>query len=406
MPKLVRTKDSKHEQFQIAVKELGQGWSVQNHRGKVFLKLRLSGLKPQSVKLDFLWEKGSFKAAERRIEKIYNLTLEGHDLKTAANIAAGNAPQVDRDWNSYLSNFKVWKIKHDTNISDYTWKHDYLPVLKMAVALLEGKKAPSNSADLIDACIRDWETGSPARTRRTNNLCQFLSYCVERENVPVAWSPPLNRKKHIGRKSANAKSQKVDALTDEDILFLINGMPNTPAGARWVAAIMIMAVYGLRPVELKHLHVKTDKRTGKPYLWCSYEKRAGAGVTNPRKLDPLPVAGQNWNLLWRLQNDEIELPPLNGKAGVGDAALKYFKKRPAFKTLQEKLAKKEERIGSYSFRHSYSLRGHNHGIDSGSVADAMGHTLECHLRAYTWASSETRARAFEKARKLAITLRA
>jgi len=400
MPKAINTSDWERS-LRKQVRTKIQGWTVRKSpRNKVQIEIR----KPtyQTVSLPFVWNELNAGDAYIRISRIYNLTLEGHDLKTAAKIADGNAPKIERDWSACLENFKTWKIRHGTNIISYTWKHDYEPVLKYATSLLEGRNPPTNSADLIDACIRDWEPGSPTRTRRTNNLCQFLTYCVERENAPIAWNPPVNRKQHIGRKSAKAKSFKVDALTDEEILFLINGMPNTPAGARWVAAIMFMAVYGLRPVELKHLHVKTDKRTKKPYLWCSYEKRAGGGVTKPRKLDAFPVAGQNWNLLWRLQNDEIELPPLNGKAGVGDAALKYFKKRPAFKELQEKLAKKKERIGSYSFRHSYSLRGHQYGIDSGSVADAMGHTLECHLRAYPWASSETRAKAFEKARGVAI----
>ena len=400
MPELVREKGSWHEHFQLAVKDLAQGWGVQNHRGKVLLKLRVKGEKAQAVKLDFLWEKGSSKAAERRIEKIYNLTLEGHDLKTAANIAAGKAPKIERNWSQSLANFKTWKMEYDNNIAEGTWKHDYLPVLKMAVELLEAKDAPTNAPDLIDSCIRDWESGSESRTRRTNNLCQFLSYCVERENVPISWTPPVDRKSHIGRKAANIESQKVDAISDNEILALIAGMPDTPAGIRWANAIKIMALYGLRPVELKHIHIRTDKKTGEDYLWCSYEKRAGAGVTKPRRLDPLPVGEENWNILMALKTKLIELPPLNGKGGVGDAALKYIKKRPVYKDLKRTLAQRGERFGSRSFRHSFSLRGHRLGVDSGSVAEAMGHSLETHWRAYPWASPETRAQAFQKARDL------
>jgi len=406
MPKLKRKKGDWAENFQHAIKDLGQGWSVVDHRGKVLLFLRVKGEKAQSVKLGFLWEKGSSKAAERRIEKIYNLTLEGHDLKTAANIADGKAPKIERNWSQSLGNFKTWKMEYDTNIAEYTWKHDYLPVLKMAVEHLEAKDAPTNAPDLIDSCIREWKSGSESRTRRTNNLCQFLSYCVERENAPISWMPPANRKSHIGRKAANIKSQKVDAISDNEILALIAGMPDTPAGLRWANAIKIMALYGLRPVELKHIHIRTDKKTGEDYLWCSYEKRAGGGVTKPRRLDPLPVGEENWNILMSLKTKLIELPPLNGKGGVGDAALKYIKKRSIYEDLKKTLVQRGERFGAYSFRHSYSLRGHKLGVDAGSVADAMGHTLECHLRAYPWASSETRAQAFQKARDIAIAMRA
>jgi len=110
--------------------------------------------------------------------------------------------------------------------------------------------------------------------------------------------------------------------------------------------------------------------------------------------------------LWRLQNNEIDLPSLKGKGGVGDAALKYFKKRPAFRELQEKLAKRGERIGSYSFRHSFSVRGHQRNIPSGDIASAMGHSLETHLRSYPWATSATTKEAFREAERVAIAKRA
>jgi len=400
LPKKKR-KESWEETLKEDIRSLGDGWSVGEDRGKIRLKWRyVEGQKNQSVTLPFLWQSSQRKPATNRIQKIYNLTLEGHDLKTAAKIAEGKAPKIERDWSQSLANFKIWKMEYDTNIAEGTWKHDYLPVLKMAVELLESKDTPTNALDLIDLCVRDWESGSKSRTRRTNNLCQFLSYSVERENAPTSWSPPANTKPHIGRKSANIESQKVDAIRDNEILALIAGMPDTPAGIRWANAIKIMALYGLRPVELKHIHIRTDKKTGEDYLWCSYEKRAGLGVTKPRRLDPLPIGGENWNILMSLKTKLIELPPLNGKAGVGDAALKYIKKRPVYEDLKRTLAQRGERFGTVSFRHSYSVRGHQLNIDSGSVADAMGHSLETHWRAYPWASSETRAQAFQRARNL------
>ena len=393
------------EGLDTQIKGFGKGWSLRKHRDRFLIIHRPGGVQ-KSAPLGLKWHESNSGEAFLRAEQIRKLVKKGLSIKQASKKVIGGSSLTEEDWVGALYRFKEQKIKHDTNISEGTWKHDYSPVLKMAVAFLVGKKAPTNPADLIDLCIREWEPGSPSRKRRTNNLCQFLAYCVERENYSSSWYPPNNRKTHIGRKPANVKTQKVDALTDEEILFLIDGMPQTPAGARWVAAIMIMAVYGLRPVELKHIQVKTNKKTKEPYLWCNYQKRAGAGVTKPRELMPLAVAGQNWNLLWRLQNDEIDLPSLQGKGGVGDAALKYFKKRAAFKELQEKLAKRGERIGSYSFRHSFSVRGHQKNIDAGSVATAMGHSLETHLRSYPWATSETTKEAFRKAESIAIANRA
>ena len=86
-------------------------------------------------------------------------------------------------------------------------------------------------------------------------------------------------------------------------------MPTDEAGQRWADAIRLMAVYGLRPIELKHLHVRTDNKTQELYLFCSYQKRAGGGVTRPRILYPLPVCGHSWTLLQRLQANLLKLPP-------------------------------------------------------------------------------------------------
>ena len=49
---------------------------------------------------------------------------------------------------------------------------------------------------------------------------------------------------------------------------------------------------------------------------------------------------------------------------------------------------------------SVSLRGHQLGIDAGSVADAMGHTLRTHLESYDYAKTTTTKKAFIKAREL------
>jgi hypothetical protein len=48
-------------------------------------------------------------------------------------------------------------------------------------------------------------------------------------------------------------------------------------------------------------------------------------------------------------------------------------------------------------RHGYSLRAYQLGIDPGSVALSMGHSLEVHLRSYPWASGQGAAAAFAKA---------
>ena len=70
-----------------------------------------------------------------------------------------------------------------------------------------------------------------------------------------------------------------------------------------------MAVYGLRPEELRWLRIKDDQ------LWCSYRKSQGGrkgAKTEPRRLYPLfvrDIEGTpiDWNLQGRIQINE-ELP--------------------------------------------------------------------------------------------------
>ena len=402
MPKLKRKSGDWAEYFQRGIKELGQGWSVVDHRGKVLLFFRPKGLKPQSVKLDFLWERGASKDAEARIRKIYNLTLEGHDLKTAAKIASGNAPKIERDWSLCLKNFEQYKTKHENAITQKTFNHDYKKVLTQSVQLLESKNPPTNPADLIDLVIRNWPPGTPTRKRRTNNLCQFLEYCVTRENAPASWQPPTNRKIHIGRKAAKAKTQKKDPITDQEILNLIDQIQSTAAGVKWANVLKLIAEYGLRPVEIKYLHVRTDNKTNEEYLWCSYEKRSGGGITKPRRLEALPIENTQWNLLALLKIGRLELPSLTAKGnGVAELITKYLNRRSCWASLKAKVESRNEQLGTYSFRHSYSVRGHSkYGIDSGAMSDAMGHSLECHLREYPFATTSTTESTFKKARDL------
>ena len=401
LPKIKR-KARWEETLKEDVRSLGHGWSVGEDKGKIRLKWRyIPNQKDQSIMLPFAWAENLRKAATTRINNIYNLTLEGHSLKAAAKIADGKAPKLERDWAACLTNFQTYKTEYENAITLKTFQHDYEKVIKDAIKLLESKDPPTTPADLIELCIKDWQPGTPTRKRRTNSLCQFLEYAVTRENAPVSWLPPKDRKTYIGRKAANTKTQKKDPLIDQEILNLIEDLQTTEAGNRWANALKLLTVYGLRPVELTHLQVKRDNKTNQIYLFCSYEKRSGGGITKPRRLEPLPIENTDWKLLPLLEAKLIELPKLSAEGnGVAEQIRKYLERRSAWISLKAKVKARGEELGTYSFRHTYSLRGHKLGIDSGSMADAMGHTLECHLRSYPFATTATTQSAFDRARNL------
>jgi integrase len=409
MPAVVRAEDWE-KTLRGQVKALATGWSVKEDRGRIRLKIRQPGLPEQSVTLQKPWPKDFDGAGDAyiRIRNIYKLmAAEGYSLKQAALVADGKAPKLteQQDWPGAVERFKQQKLDHGTVIKLPTWEAKYAPVLSDAVAMLASSKPPTTPADLIDRCIRKWDPGSRTRQERARNLAQFLRYCVTREQFPAIWQPPIDLKDHIGRKPADARSQKSDPITDQQIINLLASLPDDDAGRRWADAIRLMAELGLRPVELLHLSVRIAPKTKELYWHCSYEKRAGGGVTKPRRLFPLPPCSDDgrqvqWNLLQRWQARLIKLPPLGSGNGVADSIATYLNRRDGWKALRADLVVNSQRLSCYSFRHSYSVRGHQLGIDNGSMALAMGHSIEVHCRSYPWATEPGTAAAFERAGNL------
>ena len=331
------------------------------------------------------------------------LVAEGHSLKAAAEIADGKAPKPVMDWAGAVERFKQQKMEHGRAIKPVTWDHSYAPVLNDAVAALTSKRPPTSPADLVDQMIRHWATGSRMGLIRAQSLAQFLRYCVSRARFPAVWMPPTDLREHVGsRPTEELNRSKGNPVEDQQIINLLSSLPSDAAGQRWSDALQLLAELGLRPIELVHLSVQKDRSSGQPYWWCSYRKRSGGGDTEPRRVHPLPLVDaegqvQRWNLLERWQAGLIELPPLSSGTGAGDALGTYLSRQPGWCSLKALLAANGERLVPYSFRHSYSLRGHLRGIDAGSVALSMGHSFEVHCRAYPWASQSGTAAAFERA---------
>ena len=365
-----------------------------------------------SVTLPFRWSEKEWGNASARIRNIFSFWVQGHPLKVAAQMAHGRAPSNQRDWAGLVDSFHRWKTTADNAIKPVTWEHDYLPVLSMAVDLLSGKAPPLTAQPLMLASVQDWRPGSRMRKIRVRSLAQFLAYCVEQHHLAEAWAPPKNLRPLIGvERPGEAVRQKADPFaSDQQILDLLASLPTDTgpdrdrlAAQQWRDATMLMAELGLRPVELLHLKAKTDELTGEPYWWCSYQKKGGNGATQPRRIHPLPLVDsdgqvQRWNLIERWRAGLITLPSLESGNGAGECWKVYFNRRAYWLSLKAQMLKMEDkRLTSYSFRHSYSLRGTRRGIDTGSMAAAMGHNLQTHCQSYPWAEAKSTAQAFAAA---------
>jgi integrase len=419
-----------------------KGWTVREHRGLARLEVRTgNGMRSAQLmknNIPFTYSAQNMGDIITRVRNIYvEMSNNGGDFDSAVAVCAGLAPKLtySHDWVGAKDDFEKHKKEMGNGISDGTWIGEYEPVITYAVNLLKTKDSPINADKLLEICAKNgiekvtdymarnnvapkpltYELGCRSREQRVRNLSAFLRYCVTKKNYPSDWFPPDDLSEYIGRPSKKAKlaKNKKASIEDQEFINLINSLPTDTgqphhiiAARKWVNAMKLCAVFGLRPIELRHLVYKKRKDE----LWCMYEKRSGQGVTKARILEPLYLTDDEGNVhyeevvrLYKANLLELPyqcLPTAESVAGVGDQMGKWLKDKAGWKSLKALMAKRGESLGCYSFRHSYSLRGHQLGIDAGSVADAMGHTLRTHLESYDYAKTTTTKKAFKKAREL------
>ena len=385
------------------VRKLGKGWTIRkaSKSDKISLVIREPNKPFQEIVLPFKWSEDQIGKGYARVRNIRALMVDGeHTLKQAAKLAESDAPKLVEklNWEEAKDNFKIYKTKFDNAISPKTWKKDYEPVLTDAVKLLTSNRPPNDPAKLIDKCIINFEAGSRSRQIKVNSLFAFLEYCFKREDFPASWLPKTDKKEHVGKKPSNWQSQKKHAVSDQEIINLIN---NFDGGEMLKDALKLISLLGLRPVELLHLDVKKDEN-GEPYWFCSYQKKSSKGMTKPRVIYELPLIDddgnvQEWNMISRWQLKDIKLPSLHGTGGAAGVLRDLLRSVVAWVSLENIVKARGENFGLYSLRHSYSVRGTSRNINVGSLAESMGHEQRTHEEAYQKATKKTNKAAFANA---------
>ena len=108
--------------------------------------------------------------------------------------------------------------------------------------------------------------------------------------------------------------------------------------------------------------------------------------TEPRRLHPLLLRDADgtaidWNLQARLEVGE-KLPPLNREGDGGQALNQYLRRREMWMALRVEAQHNGEQLTPYSFRHRYAKGMHAANLPLANIAEAMGHTIEVHLKSY------------------------
>ena len=373
MPRLSQTEPwIKPFRQQIAA-TCGDSWYVRNNRGRIRLEVRDAG----TVSLPYEWTARGSALALPRIQQIFKRWNGGQiTLAAAAQNADTSSSHQKLDFNELLAKYRAFV----PNAGDKTWQYNYLPVLKNCATAFKDRP-PVDGEALAMQCLKQWEQGSRMRQTSRQKLYGFLNWAVQRGHLKPIYAPPATLPEVLKPKRVGYP------LTDAQILQLLDNLPEGEAHDRWRFAIQLCAVYGLRPEELRHLRIK-DGANGSE-LWTIYQKSMGGtkgAKTEPRRLHPLLVrdadgSAIDWNLQARLQVGEA-LPPLNRDGDGGQALNQYLRRRKVWMSLREEAEHQGEQLTPYSFRHRYAKGMHAANIPIANISEAMGHTIEVHLKSY------------------------
>ena len=367
-----------------------KGWSVKESRGSIRLSVRsgAGGANSVTKTLPIAWAADTVPEATALITRLHDSIDAGVDLADALDREFGSIPSTvpssSTRWPLLMEQFHE-ELMTLSQIQETTWKRGYLPYLDRALELLNGPSAPVNAKGLVGAVVKTWADKPGERKKAVESLRKFLDFCVEDHHMPAAsWTLTDRAAKEL--RGPSSERREVACPTDAEILRLMDSLADTAAGKRWWNAIALMALYGLRPVEVNSVVVRTHPSTNEPALYCPRVKANKKGTTKPRWLMPLPLTDSTgeqveWNLVGAMAINQLPLPDLVGNKY---ALRTFLDRQPVWVELKAHYAKTDEWLRGYSFRNSYSLRGHRAGRRPEPMSLAMGHSLQTHIDSYEW----------------------
>ena len=408
--------------FRPALKEsikgagVPRGWFVGEHRGKVKLRVRAGagGAAASWTKtLPIAWEIGCIGPVTETLSALYKAT-QGDSPKSLSDAWAELHPKDDEsepdlgvpslitgiNWKAIARAHYRDRQQNGKQISDKTMELERTYCEK-AVELLTSSKPPATPYKLIDAAITGggWTDKPRARQQCVGAITRLLIYGVAHEGLSADWILPQYQKVMLAGNGKPKKEREIAILSDVQILELLDSVPTD----EWRNVLLVMAVYGLRPEELMHLTPKVNPTTGKQQLWCSYRKAAGGRTTKtatkPRWLQAIPLRGPHGedypasDLAAQINAGLMPFPPLKER---GAAVAQYVNRLKVWKEMAAAFDEQGNWLRPYSFRNSYSVRGHLRGVPGASMALAMGHSDKTHSAHYVTAAEESTAELFER----------
>ena len=77
-----------------------------------------------------------------------------------------------------------------------------------------------------------------------------------------------------------------------------------------------------------------------------------------------------------------QLPPLNRDGDGGQALNQYLRRRDVWMALRDDAKQQGEQLTPYSSHHLFAKGMHAANIPIANISEAMGHTIEVHLKSH------------------------
>ena len=416
MPRQKQNKEAWEIGLQAAVSKSGKrrGWSVSEHNGRTRLRLQFpkTGDWPANAQtnLPFPWDSESVDEIVLLINRIYAPVMGGEvTLKAAiADVLATSDKKADlvvSPWPDIVKAFRDYKLNFGNRIAPKTFEASYERYLNVALLHLAGRNAAQTAKQLMEKvlthqrinqkpgkkhgeALKPWVEMPKSRLECCLALKKFLEYAVAEHRQPQAFLVP--EKDYLKIRGADAKSRKKAVLTDAEVLELIRLLPET-----WANAIKVCRVFGVRSWEVAFITRATND-DGEPQLRVTkgktYNTRGGIKQsTDPRWLEAVAVDGTTFGLVegW----DQLKLPPTVTGKTLGN----ILRRLPYWQQLVAEYKARGEWLRPYSFRDTFSVRAHGHGIEDTMIAAALGHSIEVHHRSYRTSEWRSVRKAFAEA---------
>ncbi len=419
------TKVGWKKSLQLAVRTGKKGWGIyETTSGKWQLKLNVDGFKDSAV-LPMAVRQGEVSDILQLVGRLYQLLHPNYDrtlelgIREVLGLSDKHSYEAMSSWEEIVKDLKGLMQTHKNQISENTWKTNYAVYYVEALRLLKRQKAPKDGADLLKQLLElkryskkqgkshgsqlaKWADMDNSRTYCCSAIRLLMRHAVERCNRPTSWL--INDMQYNDLRGAVSRQREKAVLNDVEILNLIEAIQQR--SRRWANVFKLLAAYGLRGWEIEYLQPLKDpkdewqlKVTKGKVSSCRGRKTEG----RPRWVIPLPLVNAEgetieWNLLTRMVHGTLELPL--GKDGRtahidGRSIGKMLRRQPEWQMLVLEKAANGEYLKPYTFRDSYSVRGHSVGITREFLAPAMGHSEAVHDRSYRRATFETMMAAFQ-----------